>query len=452
MSKKQIYKKRQFLQYLACVGLFIGLIGFGNYSCIKKQKTPNILLILTDDQGINDVSAYGSEIPTPNIDAIGQNGIRFTNFYTTAPVCTPARYGLLTGRYQYRAAEAFQGPLMPREPKHANVHLAENEVIIAEVLKKAGYKTALIGKWHLGHGKMEYCPNNHGFDTFYGFLPGCFDYYKHSYENDPALFRNQMLVEEDGYATDLFTDEAIRFIEKNKNDPFFLYLSYNAPHYGRCPDGNLLQSPPEYIDIPKKAVKDRDVYAAMVENLDRGIGRVMETLKKLNLKENTIVIFLSDNGGDYDFGGSNKPYSGEKATLWEGGIKVPCVMEWKGHISSGQIIDQPIISLDLFPTLIHLVGVTPPDQFPDGFDIRDVILGNGTVPDRYLFFRFQNQIAVRDKRWKYLKDSNGKEYLFDITKDPYEQENIIAENQKQAQIMIEEYEKFIQRIELQNDE
>lgn len=446
MNNEKNWRRRQFLKCVANTGLAGIVMGLNSFSCTKKQRRPNILLIVTDDQGINDVSAYGSEIPTPNIDEIGQNGIRFTNFYVTAPVCTPSRYGLLTGRYQYRSIEAFQEALLPRDPKHEEVHLSADEITIADVLKRNGYKTALIGKWHLGHGDVEFGPNNHGFDYFYGFLPGCIDYYRHTYESDPAWYRNKTLIEEEGYATDLLTNEAIRFIEEHKDVPFFLDLSYNAPHYGRCPDGKLLQSPPEAKELPEKSVADRAVYAAMVKNLDKGIGRVIETLRRLQLEEDTIVIFCSDNGGDYDYGGNNKPYRGEKGTLWEGGIRVPCHIQWKGHIQPDQTSDQPIISLDFFPTLIRLTGVAFTERILDGYDISDVLLTNKPAPDRYLFFRRKNQIAVRDKRWKYLKDSDDKEYLFDLTNDPYEQHNLLDESPEQAHLLKTEFEEFFQNL------
>lgn len=210
---------------------------------------------MTDDQGIGDVSLYGSEIPTPSIGSIGCSGIKFNNFYVTAPICTPSRYGLLLGKYQYRAASPFHSALMPGPDD--NVHLAEGEVTIADILKKKGYKTALIGKWYLGHGNVEYGPNNHGFDEFYGFLPGCIDFYKHTYRDDPGWYHNKTLIEKEGYATNLLTDEAIRFLQKNKNAPFFLYLAYNAPHYGKCPEANLLQTPPGY---PNQAEKMKAEY------------------------------------------------------------------------------------------------------------------------------------------------------------------------------------------------
>jgi arylsulfatase A-like enzyme len=446
MIEKKNYGRHEFLQLCFIIGIMTSFISSAACSFHKIQKRPNILLILSDDQGINDVSAYGSEILTPHIDAIGENGIRFTNFYVTAPVCTPSRFGLLTGRYQYRAAEAFQDALLPKNPDHTNVYLGKDEITIADIFKKEGYNTALIGKWHLGHGNVEFGPNSCGFDYFYGFLPGCIDYYKHSYEMNPALYRNKTLIEQEGYSTDLFTNETIHFIEKNKNSPFFLFLSYNAPHYGRCPDGNLLQSPPEAKSLPEKAVNDRVVYAAMVQNLDKGIGRIMRTLSKLQLEKNTIVIFLSDNGGTYNYGGNNKPYRGQKGTLWEGGIRVPCLMKWKGHIKEGHVSDQVLISLDLFPTLISLIEASLPNRTLDGINISDVLLQNRCIPDRYFFFKFKNQMVVRNKQWKYLKDNNDQEYLFDMINDVYEQNNVISENKFQAQLMRTEYKKFIKNL------
>ena len=454
MIKKQGWTRREFCKTFAKGGLAAGLFGFSAASCSNdrrqgfsggRRKPPNIVLIFTDDQGVNDVGLYGSEISTPNIDSIGKEGVKFTDFYVASPSCTPSRYGLLMGRYQYRAEEAFQDALLPREPKHDDVHLADDEVTIAEVLKKSGYRTALIGKWHLGHGSIEFGPNSYGFDHFYGFLPGCIDFYKHSYEADPAWYRNKKLVVEEGYATDLFTDEAVRFIKTNKDNPFFLYLAYNAPHYGRCPDGKFLQTPPGYPNLPEKATDDRRVYTAMIENLDKGIGGVLSTLKELDLEEDTIVVFMCDNGADYRYGGSNKPYRGQKGTLWEGGIRMPCMIRWKGRIKPGQIRNQMGISLDLFPTLTRWTGATVPNRQLDGIDLNDVIIDNTPAQKRYLFFRhrFRKQTVVRDNKWKYLQDTDGTEYLFDMTKDPYEKKNLIAENRERATKMKAAYKKFI---------
>ena len=458
MIKKRYWTRREFCKTFTKSGLAAGLFGFSTVSCnskqtscsrkqvsfSRKQKPPNIVLIFSDDQGIGDVGLYGSEISTPNIDKIGIEGIKFNNFYVALPVCTPSRYSLLTGRYPYRAHEAYQGALMPQEPAHSKLHLPKDEVTIAQALKGAGYRTALIGKWHLGHGSIEYGPNSYGFDEFYGFLPGCIDYNLHSYESTPAWYRNKELVDEKGYATDLLTDEAIKFVTGNKDKPFFLYLAYNAPHYGRCPDGKFMQSPPEYPGLPEKA-NDRKVYAATVENMDKGIGKLLSTLEQLRLEEDTIVIFLCDNGGDYRYGGSNKPYKGQKGGIWEGGIKTPCVIRWKGKIEPNQQRNQVCISLDFFKTLTHWAGARLPNRQLDGIDLNDIIMNDAKAPQRYLFFKRKptRQIAVRDSKWKYLQDADGTEYLFDMTKDPYEENNFIAENREQAAKMKAAYEKFI---------
>ena len=449
MNVKKDLTRRQFCRLAAGSGLAAGFCGFSaalagdKAAPAAKRKQPNIVLIFSDDQGIGDVGLYGSEIATPNTDRIGTEGIKFNNFYVSLPVCTPSRYSLLTGRYPYRAPhESFQGALMPKDQAHSKINLGD-EVTIAQVLKDAGYATALIGKWHLGLGSIEYGPNSYGFDLFYGFLPGCIDYYLHSYETTPGWYRNKELVDEKGYSTDVLTDEAIKFITENKDRPFFLYLPYNAPHYGRCPDGKFMQTPPEYPDLPKKS-NDRKVYTATVENMDKGIGKVLSTLEQLELEQDTVVIFLCDNGGDYRYGGSNKPYKGAKGGLWEGGIKTPCMIRWKGKITPGQQRDQLGISLDFFKTLTHWAGAELPKRKLDGIDLHDIIFSNADAPQRYLYFlrKPKKQKAVRSNKWKYLKDTDGKEYLFDMVKDPYEKNNVIAENQRQAEKMKGHYEKF----------
>ncbi len=436
--------RRTFIQKMVKAGFSAGLIGLCN--CEQFKKPMNIVLIVADDLGINDIGSYGSDISTPNIDKIGKNGIRFTSFYVTASVCTPSRYGLLTGKYQYRAAKEFQEALLVKSSSHENTRLAADELTLADLLKQQGYKTALVGKWHLGHGDIEYGPNNHGFDYFYGFLPGCIDYYEHSYENTPALYLNKKPVNQSGYSTDIFTENAMAFIEENKKGPFFMYLSYNAPHYGRCPDGKYLQSPPEAKDLPAKSVDSRSVYASIIQNLDKGIGQLIDKLNELQLLQDTLVIFISDNGADYDYGGNNKPYKGEKGNLWEGGIRVPCMIQWPGKIKPNQVSDQVVISLDFLPTIMSLTGgPVPPNRIVDGIDIKDCLFTGKKLPERYLYFKTKTQIAVRDNRWKYVEDSD-KNYLFDLKNDPNEQINLIEEKVEQARKLKKAYYDFMEHI------
>lgn len=414
-------------------------------NCSMTKRKPNVLLILSDDQGWNDVSLYGGDIQTPNIDSIGKNGIQFTRFYVTAPVCTPSRFGLLTGRYQYRAPQPFWSPLMPGQDD--DITLPDSEITIADELKKQGYSTALFGKWHLGHGHPEFGPNNHGFDYFYGFMPGCIDYNTHTYREEPALYRNKELIQEDGWATDLVTDEALQFIEQQKENPFFLYLSYNAPHYGKCAEGNLLQSPPEYPDLPATSKDNREVYSVMVKNMDDNIGRVLVKLAALNLMQNTIVIFLSDNGGSYAYGGSNMPLLGEKATLWEGGIRVPCMVQWLGKIESGQVLNAPMSALDFYPTLLNLVGAQPTQPDLDGKDVSDVWLKKTPMSPRYLYFQYRQQKAIINGNWKYVRDVTGKEYLFNLADDPSEQKNVAAPLPQATTKLRGELDSFVARMQ-----
>ena len=415
--------RRQFLKSMGAMGA-VGMIGGCAVQCGGESRHPNIVLILSDDQGWNDVSLYGGEIPTPHIDSIGLNGIQFTRFYVAAPVCTPSRYGLLTGRYPCRAPQPFWSPLMPGQDDE--IKLPEGEKTMADELQERGYATALIGKWHLGHGDPEFGPNEHGFDYFYGFLPGCIDFYTHSYRSDPALYRNKELMDAEGWATDLFTDAAIQFIEAHREKPFFLYLAYNAPHYGKCTAGNLLQSPPGYADLQATAKDDRNVYAAMVKNMDENIGRLLGKLRDWQLTNNTLVIFLSDNGGSYAYGGNNMPLLGEKGTLWEGGIRVPCVMQWPARIEPDQVLDQPCCAIDVLPTLLALIGGPGPSRVIDGVDLSDVILYNASAPSRHLYFLYKRQKAIINGDWKYVRDVTDKEYLFNLAEDPGEQKNVAA--------------------------
>jgi len=446
--KQDRESRRAFLHRLARSTALAALPSLGGcgLSAGSRKQSPNILLLLSDDLGFCDLGCFGSEIPTPHIDALAKNGLRFTNFCVTAPVCTPSRYSLLTGRYPFRAPRPLRGALIPG--RHDDSRMPTDEVTLAQVLKSRGYSTGLIGKWHLGHPSNPRLggPRSFGFDSFYGFLPGCVDYYRHSYGLDPNWFRNEEPLQEEGYATDLLTREALRIIQKNQNNPFFLCLSFSAPHYGKCPDGGFLQTPPGFPDLPLQAKSDRRIYSAMVQNMDSNIGLILEQLTKQNLSDHTIIIFLSDNGADPDFGGSNQPLRGEKSTLFEGGIRIPCLMQWPGHFPADQIRSQPLISLDLLPTLAGITGAALPTGPLDGQDIASVLFHNQSLADRRFFFQYASQIAVRDGRWKYVKDNNNTEYLFDISSDPSEQTNLLSIHPEQAKAMNQKFHAFLKTI------
>ncbi len=406
------------------------LTGLGAVGLAAPSRRPNFLVILSDDQGWHDVSSYGSEIPTPNIDAIGRAGVKFEQFYVAAPVCTPSRYGLLTGRYPARSRDRMLNALMPPSPKG----LHPGETTIAELLKERGYRTGLIGKWHLGSARPEFLPNSHGFDHFDGFLHGCIDYFSFTYGGLPSWFRNRdPYLPPKGYTTNYITDQAIGFLRENQRRPFFLYLPYNAPHYGKLEydrktgnSRNGLQAPEEYIRrFSHIQDQDRRVYAAMVSSLDDNVGRLLKALRELKLEENTLVAFLCDNGGATGFGGSNTPLRGHKSQLFEGGIRVPCLMQWKGRLGPGRQVRQPACAVDLLPTICGLAGATPPAT--DGRDLRPVLFENRPF-ERELFWRTEKDEAYLLGQWKYIRVAGAEEYLFDLERDPNETTNRIGDS------------------------
>ncbi|MEM7147357.1 MAG: sulfatase-like hydrolase/transferase [Verrucomicrobiota bacterium] len=409
---------------------------------------PNFVLILTDDQGINDVACYSSEIPTPNIDRLATEGLKFNSFYAASSICTPSRFGLLTGQNPARSQDQLLSALMflPEEDKDRG--LRPHETTIAQVLRdRAGYDTALIGKWHLGHGDNKFLPTNHGFNSFIGHTGGCIDFFTMTYGIVPDWYHDTEHVNENGYATELITEEAVSYLESRIQDrassietPFFLFLPYNAPHFGKgwSPADeapvNIMQ--PQAADLKRVDFiqdKIRREFAAMVVSLDDGIGRILDTLDETGLAENTLVIFMTDHGGDPKYGGSNRPYRGDKATLFEGGIHVPCLMRWPGKIEPGSNTNALTWALDIFPTLSHFAGADISDLTLDGENIAPIILeGTPGNPDREMFWETGkhahldrgNWIALRQGPWKYLQDPNADTpFLFNLTTDPIESLN-----------------------------
>ncbi len=397
----------------------------------SSAAKPNIVLIFSDDQGTHDVGCYGSEIPTPNIDSIARNGVKFTSFYVAAPVCTPSRFGLLTGRFPNRSQDHLTHALMFLDPKDDRVGIHKEETTIAEVLKKQSYQTALIGKWHLGHGLPDFSPNNHGFDYSYGTTGGCIDYFSLKYGEKPDWARDGKQIEEQGYSTDLITDEAVRFLEKQKSGkPFFLYLAYTAPHYGKGVDPktkkltNILQAKDsDRARVSQIEDKDRREYAGMVVAMDDGIGRVLETVKRTKLEKNTLIIFACDNGADPHYGGRNTPLRGQKNQLFEGGINVPCLMQWTGKLEPGRVIDEPVTALDFFPTICALTKTKTNSLSLNGGDLTPLLLKNKSAGTRDLFWKTKTSDALRRGAWKYLR-VDKEEMLFNLKDDRGEQNNL----------------------------
>ncbi len=395
---------------------------------------PNIVLILTDDVGYGDIGSYGSrDIRTPNIDRLARGGVRLTDFYAS-PQCTPTRAALISGRYPQRVslerALSTAGPTL-------ETGLPANGSTLPQLLKNAGYRTGLVGKWHLGF-LPEYSPNAHGFDYFYGFLAGYIDFYTHTRGIDGLhdLNENGVAVSDTGYMTDLITSRAVRFIENNATTPFFLEVAYNAAHWPfqrpghptRAANNGRFQAPDDSIPAT------RADYIAMLEHADEGVGTIMATLKKRGLDKNTLVIFTNDNGGEWL--SNNAPLFHRKDTLWEGGIRVPTIFWWPSVLPAGRSRHTPGITMDLTTTVLATAGAAIPGSF-EGRNLVPLLAGRtpagrrdaAALAERPLFWRIdtgtRQQRAVRRGRWKLLVDDDDL-LLFDLPRDVGERHDVAA--------------------------
>ncbi|MDX2040215.1 MAG: sulfatase-like hydrolase/transferase [Acidobacteriota bacterium] len=385
---------------------------------LAKQK-PNIIMIVADDLGYADLGVQGSaDVLTPNIDSIARNGIRFTNGYVSAPVCSPSRAGFLTGRYQQR----FGYELNPAEGDRTS-GLPVTETTIANRLKNQGYTTGAIGKWHLGT-QSQFLPQQRGFDEFFGFLIGMHSYTVWNQPNNP-IYRGTQTVTETTYLTDAFSREATDFIQRNRQQPFFLYLAGNAPH-------DPMQATDEYLArFPNITDPTRKTFAAMLSALDDGVGKVLAKLREHNLEENTLVIFFSDNGGIPRTNTSkNDPFSGQKDQLLEGGIHIPFMMQWKGYLPAGVVSSAPVISLDVVPTAVSAaMGRKFSDSTLDGVNLIPFASGaDMTLPHTQLFWRSgSTQYAARVGDWKLLFFQNSTR-LYNLATDQTESTNLAGSN------------------------
>ena len=404
------------------------------FSCgTSNNKPPNVIVIISDDQGYADVGFHGSnEIFTPNIDRIAKNGVVFSEGYVSYAVCSPSRAGLITGRYQNRFGYSRNILLAPND---SLMGLPLSEQTLPDVLNNVDYKTKAIGKWHLGAHK-SLVPEKRGFDEFFGFLIGGHRYFPEDLTlNDLTEARRQM----DGYITKIYdngkrintkkylteelSDNAVKFIEDNSDNPFFLYLSYNAPHTPLQATTKDLERN-KHIDIEK-----RQTYAAMVSSMDDGIGLILDKLEQKNIFENTIVFFFSDNGGVewYNFS-DNGPLRGIKGDFFEGGIRVPFAMQWPNKIEPGTIYDKPIIALDIFATVASAAKAEKYIKNEiDGVNLIPYLSGNKSgLPHEYLYWKNPDKDidVIRDDRYKYLRIKND-EYIFDLKNDISEESNII---------------------------
>lgn len=334
----------------------------------EAEAPPHILLIVADDLGWGDVGFHGSEIRTPRLDRLAQESLELSHVYSF-PLCSSSRAALLTGRSPFRQGLAYS---IIRPWSSAALPLEEE--LLPEALAAAGYRTALIGKWHLGHTAPEMVPNARGFEHFYGFLNGAIDYFEHTRDGGLDWQRNGRSIREPGYATDLLAREAVRTLKRHDpSEPLFLCLSWNAPHIP-------LQVPEPQVRPYASLPEQRRIFAGMVAALDEGVGDVLDALEERGMAENTIVLFVGDNGADPGEGGSNQPLRGGKGTTWEGGIRVPALLRWPGRVPAGGRSEVLVSFLDLAPTLCAAAGVAPPDALPlDGHDRWPALTG-GDAP------------------------------------------------------------------------
>lgn len=410
-------------------------------SCSSKKsagtenKQPNFIIILADDLGWHDVGYHGSEIVTPNIDRLASTGIEFDRFYVCS-VSSPTRASLLTGRFPSR-----YGILTPLGDEPG---LPAGTVTIAGLLQKNGYDTEISGKWHLG-AVPEGRPTHYGFSSSYGSLRGQIDPYTHLYKNgDKTWQRNDVLIDEEGHATDLITNEAIRYINipRDKGKPFFLYVAYTVPH-------TPLQEPAEYTDFFSQTISNesRRDYAASVRHLDYSIGLILEAVKNMGIEENTVVMFLSDNGGQKSWSskteyggkfkpndvlGNNLPLRDWKGSLYDGALRVPAVLIWPGKLEHMKI-EEPVNVTDIYPTLASLAGVAIPDELNiEGISFWPIIKGESSPKDRILYWKSNNGTALQKDGWKLIhkgkKIESGTDELYNIKLDPYETKDLAEEN------------------------
>jgi arylsulfatase A-like enzyme len=436
------FSRRDLMRHLPAAAAFTA----GARAAAQTKRRPNIVMIVTDDQGIGDVGCYGHpEVRTPNLDRLAASGIRFTQWYANAPVCSASRAAIMTGKYPDRAG--VKGALTS-EPTWDVPGLAAGETTLPGVLRGLGYKTAAFGKWHLGSAVAS-CPRNQGFDEFFGWYSGWLDAYSHRYYqlgSAPGkifhdLWRNETEVfEEPAYMTELLGREAQSFLAKqNSGQPFLLYLAFGAPHYS-------MMAPKKYLErFPADMDRDRRTHLAMVAAVDDVVGALLDQLERQGLEDDTVIWYQADNGATREVrassdgkpyhGGSNEPFRGYKLGLFDGGMHVPAMLRAPGFVKAGQVWDRPMISMDLLPTMLAMAD--PSGKAPAGIDGKNILpVLQGASPDHeFLFWSHDNQRAVRQGDWKLILNPpqfpgdpvGDKIWLSNLEADPGEKKNLASE-------------------------
>ncbi len=419
-----------------------------------ELSPPNIVLITADNLGYGDVGCYGNrEVKMPNIDRLAGEGVRCIDFYTASPTCTVSRASLLTGRYPQRHGLTYQ---LPGLQGNYGIGLRHSEVLLPQLLKPKGYSTACFGKWNIGFAKGSR-PTERGFDEFFGHASGNIDYYQHLYNGWLDMHRGTEAVRVDGYSTDLFADAACKFIRHNHERPFFVYLPFNAPHFPNAL--NKLPGEPCIWQAPSRAFEaygydpdttdEKERYNAVIAAMDEAIGRVLDAIDASGLNENTIVIFYSDNGAFMLANrglevASNKPLRDGGVTLWEGGIRVPCIVRWPTRLKDGTVCREPLLSCDFFPMIVNAAGAElPADLIIDGRDPTATLAGEAASPHEAIFFQFRNYSAVRSGHYKLLRTQPNKPFmLFDLENDISESRDLATDKPDVAVALQRKFEEW----------
>ncbi len=387
---------------------------------------PNVIVIMADDLGYGDTSVYDGWVKTPHLERLAADGLTFTDFHVNSSVCSPTRAGFLTGRYQQRVG------IVDVVARHLDTPgLEPSELTISRLMKQSGYRTALFGKWHLGR-EAKFNPTHHGFEEFRGYLDGAIDY--HSHKN--SWLNGVEKEDQPGYTTHLITQNAVHYIEQNTEQPFFMFVAHEAVH---LPFQTPEDTPENRKPVPKSEQWSRErirpKYKIMLEEMDRGIGEILDTVERTGMADRTFIFFLSDNGAIG--AGSNKPFRGGKFSHYEGGHRVPAIAWWPGRIEPGSKTDSLVVGMDLLPTLAELAGIEiPPERHLDGMSICNLLFNGEQLPKRRIFFGYEPKLgtAMRDGHWKMIVKEDNVE-LYDLSVDITEQNNIVDQFPQRAQAM-----------------
>ncbi len=426
-------KKRLLSSAFLVVILLTQLVG---YSQQINSNQPNFIIILADDLGFADLSMNGSlQIKTPNIDALAANGVNFTQGYVSSPVCSPSRTGILTGKNQVEFGYDNNLPQKTVKGVDPNYEgLALDQPTIAERLKKLGYTTGLIGKWHLGY-QPQFHPTKRGFDEFWGYTAGGHDYFRSETDGNgylAPLESNYKTPQKIGYLTDDKGDECVRFIDRHKGQSFFLFASFNAPH-------TPMQATEEDLKLYAHIKNEkRRTYAAMINRLDVNVGRIMNELERQGLRENTLVVFLSDNGDPVDTNASiNAPYRGQKGILLEGGIHVPYIMHWPAGLDAGMVYNEPVSSLDIAATFFELAGgITNASEFTGVNLLPFITARKKAIPHHDLKWKFTISRAIRRGEWKLISVPDRMPMLYHLSSDTSELKDVSLDNPAKTQELL----------------